>query len=107
MVRLGSEKRPVFLRVQTEARLREVVERCVEVGAHYVARPSPTSLRTLAISNACSTHRPLRIAIVEWVATNRAHVVAARNSRNAVRCSMKLGAKRWAWGIPLLVPRNS
>ena len=41
MAKLGSEKRPLILRVQDPGRGQEVSERCEEVGARYIVGIEP------------------------------------------------------------------
>ena len=43
MAKLGSEKRPVIVRVQTEEKGREIATLCAEHGWHYIVLFEPTS----------------------------------------------------------------
>jgi SWIM/SEC-C metal-binding protein len=41
MARLGSKKRPLILRVQSEARAQQVIQFCSENGLHYILGMEP------------------------------------------------------------------
>jgi len=61
MARLGTDKRPAVLRVQSEERAREVVERCDEAGIRYILGIEPDAPEDISdIDRALNPPDPIR-----------------------------------------------
>jgi len=63
MARIGSEQRPVILRVQTMQRAREVIDLCAEHDLHYVLAIAPDKPEDVSdIERALNPPEPVRAA---------------------------------------------
>jgi SWIM/SEC-C metal-binding protein len=63
VARLGTEKRPAVLRVQTEKRAQEVMEICDSEGIHYILGLEPDQPEDISdIDRARNPPEPLRAA---------------------------------------------
>jgi SWIM/SEC-C metal-binding protein len=61
MARLGSEKRPAVLRVQTPERARQVADTCDDAGVHYILAVEPDEPEDISdIDRALNPDEPIR-----------------------------------------------
>ena len=65
MAKIGTEKKPIIVRVQTEARAGYVAERCAEHGWHYIIGVEPDKPEDIsALERALNPSRPVQAAKV-------------------------------------------
>ena len=63
MARIGTEKHPVVVRVQTEERMEEVIEVCKKNNLHYIAGLEPDKPENITdLERALSPPVPLTVA---------------------------------------------
>lgn len=89
MVKLGSEKRPIIVRVYTEDRGRYVAETCTDHGWHYIIGFEPDKPEDISdLEKALNPHNRLSHKRREEMI--RACAVAEKNSKSAVgQCKVK------------------